>query len=361
MTGILARYLARAILVTSALVLFVLLLLAAIFGFVGELDDVGQGSYGVWDAARYVALTLPGMAYQLFAPSVLLGSLLGLGGLAANSELAVMRAAGMSNARIVGAVLLAGLVPMVGVALVGETLMPRAARAAEQLRLVALEERASLGGDDGLWVRSGPRYVNVGGVLPDFTLLDVEVHEFDGTRLVRALRAASAVPDGDGWVLEDVVTTLFEESSTRVVRERRTSWAVLAPDGAVLVDPAVLSSLSISPDELSARALAEQIDYLRANSLESRSVELALWSKLANPLSTLVMLMLSLPFAFGSARGGGAGQKIFVGIMLGIGYVLLNRLLVQLALANGLPPSASALLPVALFALIAMLGVRRIA
>ncbi len=361
MTGILARYLARAILVTSALVLFVLLVLAAIFGFVGELDDVGQGSYGVADAARYVALTLPGMAYELFAPAVLLGSLLGLGGLAANSELAVMRAAGMSNARIVGAVLLAGTVPMLGVALIGETLMPRAARAAEELRLVALEERASLGGDNGLWVRSGPRYVSIGSVLPDFTLVDVEVHEFDGSRLLRAVSAASARQSGDDWLLEGVATTRFADSATTVVGDETVAWSTLAPDGTPLVDPAVLASLSTSPEELSARALIDQVGYLRANSLESRSVELALWSKLANPLSTLVMLMLSLPFAFGSARGGGAGQKIFVGIMLGIGYVLLNRLLVQLALANGLPPAASALLPVALFALVASLGVRRIA
>ena len=361
MTGILARYLARAILLTSALVLFVLLVLAGIFGFVGELDDVGQGSYGLLDAATYVALTLPGMAYELFAPAVLLGSLLGLGGLAANSELAVMRAAGMSNARIVGAVLLAGLVPMLGVALVGETLMPRAARAADELRLVALEERASMGGEGGLWVRSGPRYVNIRTVLPDYRLVDLVVHEFDGARLARAVRAASASLDGEAWVLDDVAVTVLEPASASVVRHARLPWTALAPDAPELVDPSVLSSLSTAPDELSMRALAGQVSYLRANGLESRTVELAFWSKLANPLSTLVMLMLSLPFAFGSRRGGGAGQKIFLGILLGIGYVLVNRLLVQLALTNGLSPLASAMLPVLLFALVAAVGVRRIA
>ena len=360
MTGILARYLARAILVTSALVLFVLLALAAIFGFVGELDEVGRGDYGAAEAAAYVALTLPGMAYELFAPAVLLGSLLGLGGLAANSELTVMRAAGMSNARIVGAVLLAGLVPAVGVVAIGETLMPRAARAADELRLAALEERASLGGDAGLWVRSGPRYIQIRTVLPDYTLLGLRVHEFDGTRLVRAVRAASASLEGVRWRLDEVAVTRFAAAAAEVVRHDRLAWTALAPDEPELVDPEVLAGLSASPEELSMRALATQVSYLRANSLESRSVELALWSKAAAPLSTLVMLMLSLPFAFGSRRGGGAGQKIFLGIMLGIGYVLVSRLLVQLALTSGLGPAASALLPVLLFALVAAAGVRRI-
>ena len=360
MTGILARYLARAILATSALVLFVLLVLAAIFGFVGELDDVGEGSYGVLDAATYVALTLPGMAYELFAPAVLLGSLLGLGGLAANSELAVMRAAGMSNARIVGAVLLAGLVPALGVVLVGETLMPSAARAAEELRLSALEERASGGAGDGLWVRSGPRYVSIGTVLADRTLLDVTVHEFDGTRLVRATRAARASLEDGAWWLDGASVTDLDREAATVVRTERLAWESLAPDAPELVDPSVLSSLSTEPEALSMRQLADQAGYLRANSLESREVELALWTKLAAPLSTLVMLMLSLPFAFGARRGGGAGQKIFLGIMLGIGYVLVSRLLVQLALNGGFGPAASAFLPVVLFALVAAAGVRRI-
>ena len=360
MTGILARYLARAILATGALVLFVLLVLAGIFGFVGELDDVGEGDYGVLDAAAYVALTLPGMAYELFAPAVLLGSLLGLGGLSANSELAVMRAAGMSNARIVGAVLLAGLVPAVAVVLVGETLMPAAARAAEELRLIELEGRASVGGEDGLWVRSGPRYVNIDTVLPDRTLVGVTVHEFDGTRLARAVRAASASRESGAWWLDDALVTDLGDASAEVVRHERLAWTELAPEAPALVDPSVLSTLSSSPEELSMRALADQIGYLRENSLESRTVELALWTKIAAPLSTLVMLMLSLPFAFGSRRGGGAGQKIFLGIMLGIGYVLVSRLLVQLALNAGFSPPASALLPVVLFALLATVGVRRI-
>ena len=121
----------------------------------------------------------------------------------------------------------------------------------------------------------------------------------------------------------------------------------------------MLRSLSVSPDNLSAGDLSEQVRYLRDNGLDSRRIELALWVKLTSPFATLVMLMLSLPFVFGSQRSGGAGQRIFVGILLGIVYVLLNRLLAQLALANGLPPSLSAILPLLLFLGIALVGIRR--
>ena len=86
---------------------------------------------------------------------------------------------------------------------------------------------------------------------------------------------------------------------------------------------------------------------------------MAFWVKIASPLSTLVMLMLSLPFVFASQRSGGAGQKIFIGIMLGIVYVLLNKVLTQLALASGLSPAFSALLPLLCFLVVAVIGIKR--
>ena len=63
-------------------------------------------------ALQYIFLTLPSKAYLLFAPAVLLGSLLGLGAMASNSELTVMRAAGISNGRIIRAVLMTGVALM---------------------------------------------------------------------------------------------------------------------------------------------------------------------------------------------------------------------------------------------------------
>lgn len=360
MFGVLDLYIGRAILTTTLLVLLTLVALAGIFGLVSELEDVGQGQYSVFNAVQYTLLTLPGMAYLLFAPSVLLGSLLGLGSLASNSELTVMRAAGVSNSRIIRAVLLTGLLLMAMVALIGETVMPWAERRAESLRLTALEERLSLGGEVGLWVRSGPRVVNIGTVMPDFTLIDVEVHEFAERRLQRAISASSARLDANRWVLDDVAITHFALNRTDVERHDFMSWRELTEDNLALVDASVLTNLSISPENLSVGALSGQINYLRGNGLDSREVELAFWVKLTSPLATLIMLMLSLPFVFASQRGGGAGQKIFVGIMLGIVYVLVNRLLTELAVTAGLTPLMSAILPLVFFALIATLGIRRL-
>lgn len=367
--GILDRYIGRSILTTSLLVLLTLVTLAGIFGFIRELDDVGNGNYTISNAMQYIFLTLPSKAYLLFAPAVLLGSLLGLGGMASNSELTVIRAAGISNGRIIRAVLMTGVALMLMIALLGETIMPKAEQIAEEIRLTALEERLSVQGRNGLWIKSGPRYVNISTVMPDFTLLDVHIHEFDGVELVRSIRAARAVKSTElnsrDWLLEEIQMTTFDASTVKTEQLDEQLWSEFTGVDAsedklpMLISVDVLKSLKGSSESLSARNLYDQMQYLKGNQLDSRSVELAFWTKITSPFATIVMLMLSLPFVFASQRSGGAGQKIFIGIMLGIVYVLVNKLLTQLALANGMSPLVSAVLPLMCFLIIAILGIQR--
>jgi lipopolysaccharide export system permease protein len=186
------------------------------------------------------------------------------------------------------------------------------------------------------------------------------------------MQAARARLNDDDWLLEDVEMTRITSAGIESERIESINWKSFVRRNNVtltqgvndegipdLVSADVLKSISVSPESLSAINLYDQVRYLNENNLDSRRIELAFWVKIASPLSTLVMLMLSLPFVFASQRSGGAGQKIFIGIMLGIVYVLLNKLLTQLALANGLSPLLSASLPLIVFLMIALIGIRR--
>ena len=57
------------------------------------------------------------------------------------------------------------------------------------------------------------------------------------------------------------------------------------------------------------------------------------------------MLLLTVPLVFGGVRSSGAGQRIFLGVLIGFAFILLNRLLIRVGLVYGLPPALSALLP----------------
>ena len=99
----------------------IILGLALLFAFIDELGDV-QGKYGLGEALSYVMLTAPRRAYEMLPMAALIGSLIGLGSLASNSELTIMRAAGASIGRIVWAVMKPLLVLMLAGILLGEYL-----------------------------------------------------------------------------------------------------------------------------------------------------------------------------------------------------------------------------------------------
>ena len=352
--SLLARYIGKTVFLNTLLVLLVLVALSALFSFIRELDDVGKGDYSIKSALLYIVLRTPGTAYELFPSSVLLGSLLGLGAMASHSELTVMRSAGISIAQIAAAVAMIGLVLMSMVVAIGELVMPPSESHAQEIRTAALSKRISIRAKTGYWAKSDTRFINIKSVLPDMALIDVSIYEFNADNLKSVVRAQQAKQlKGGEWLLREVTRTEFFPESV----DTETLQELSIPD---LVNAELLQGLSVEPESMSVKNLVNQVSYLRRNQLDSGSIELALWTKITNPLSTLVMLMLSLPFVFASQRSGSVGQKIFIGILLGIGYFLVNRLFTHLGLANGLSPAVSTFIPLTLFSLLALFGLLRV-
>lgn len=352
MNGLLTRYVARSVIGGALLVLAVLVSLDSLFNFFGELDNLGEGDYDIWTAALYILLTVPGRTYELFPASVAIGGVLGLGALAAHSELVVMRAAGISIGRIILMVMQGGLVLMLIIVVIGEGVAPASQQRAESLRAAAMSGQGVSRGEQGLWVRDDGRFINVGEVLPGRVLRDVEIYSFDGTRLEQALHAERAVSAGEEWKLDEIRRTRFSNevlSTSRVASERRTH----------LVRPELFQLLTVSPESLPAWQLLEYVRYLDSNDLEVGRFNLALWKKLEKPLSTLVMLLLALPVIFGSLRHTGAGQRAFIGSLIGIGYYLVAELFSHIGIVYGLAAPVAAMAPVMLFAVVGVIALRR--
>ena len=89
-------YVARVVTVMVLATWMVLVGLDAVMAGVNEIGAVGQGDYTYFGAVTYILQTLPRRAYVMFPTAAVIGSLMGLGQLAATSELIAMRAVGLS-------------------------------------------------------------------------------------------------------------------------------------------------------------------------------------------------------------------------------------------------------------------------
>jgi lipopolysaccharide export system permease protein len=373
-------YLIREISLGILAVLFGFLALFAFFDLINELEDIGKAGYRLQHAVLYVLLSLPGHVYELMPVAALIGCIYALSRFAGNSEFTAMRAAGMSRFMALRSIIGIGVVLAILTALAGEWVAPVAEQLAQKLRLNVLG--ASQGGTfrSGLWIKdsvkdqSGKpvrlRFVNIGNLTPDGRLERIEIHEFDpGFRLSSVIRAASgtyqpveAVGNGQrsAWKLEGVEQTRFEVTTgskgiealrTRLDREPQMVWE---SD----LNPGILAVLTIAPDRMSAWSLWRYTSHLRENGQNANRYELALWKKIVYPVAIIVMLMLALPFAYLQSRAGGMGLKLFLGVMLGVGFYFMNGLFSNLGLLNTWPPWLAVSIPslVAFALALAMLG-----
>ena len=352
---ILDSYIAKTVIGGTIMILLILGSLLAFVDFVAELDDVGKGQYSIFEAALFVLLSLPKRLYELFPTAVLTGSLLSLGTLAGNSELTVMRAAGISITRIAFSVLRAGFILLLSVALIGEFVVPLSERQAQTLRAQGLNQTITLGGKGGFWARDEQRFIYVGQVYPGLNLGNVSIYEFDENNQLNVItQAKRANYRNDVWWLEQVNKTVFSGM------QKATSKRITAEEWERLLNPELFDVVSVQPDNMSALDLLQYSQYLNDNDLESSHYDLAFWIKVFTPLSTLVMLLIALPFVFGSQRSGGTGSRVLFGLLLGIGFFLLNRTMNHLGQVYNVYPFISASAPVFMVAIASLYALRKI-
>jgi lipopolysaccharide export system permease protein len=344
------RYLARQIYAAVGFVLLGFLALFALFDLIAELRDLGMGDYQLRQIFTAVALWVPGRAYDLVPIAVLIGSLYVLATLSSNSEFTVMRASGLSPWRTGWMLAKVGLVFAVLTFAIGEWIAPASERAAQQVRMRAIQSLIGGSFHSGLWFKDGRSFINVREARDADLLQGVRIYEFDAFfRLRQVTEAERGEYAGDGnWRLVGVAQTMLGPGGPTVARLEEADWRSA-------VSPDLLNVLIVAPERMSALKLYQYLQHLAGNRQKSGRYEIALWKKLFYPLAALVMMALALPFAYMHARSGMVGFKVFLGIMLGIFFHMLNSLFSHVGLLNEWPPMAAAALPSLLFLATAIL------
>jgi lipopolysaccharide export system permease protein len=332
--------------------------LFAFFDLVAELRDLGNGNYQLRQIFTVVALWVPGHAYELLPIAVLIGTLYVLAHLSSNSEYTVMRAAGLSPARAGAMLAKVGIVFVAATFAIGEWLAPHSEEAAQQVRMRAMQSLIGGSFDSGLWFKDERSFINVREAREANLLSGVRIYEFDaGYRLRVVTEAERGEYAGDGrWRLVNVAQTLFGPAGPRTARHAEAEWRSA-------VNPDLLNVLIVAPERMSAWKLYRYLQHLSDNRQKTERYEIALWKKLFYPLATLVMMALALPFAYMHARSGMVGIKVFLGILLGILFHMLNSLFSHVGLLKEWPPVAAAAVPSLLFlatAILMMLWIERL-
>jgi len=387
---VLQRYFFVNIAQAVAFVLVAFLGLIAFMDLTQELSSVGKGGYMLQHALLYVVLLVPGNVYRVMPVAALIGTIYAMAQFAQSSEFTIMRASSMSTAMAAGILFRIGIVFVIITFVFGELITPRTAPLAERVRLSAKGATVSAEFRSGMWTKdtihvggqkgpvTGSRFFNARQIRSDGSLVDVRLYEFDNNmRMHSLITAAKAAFSGNNtWRLDDVTETVFNNSRVLAapgtpVPDGQTIQSAFGLDTASVstrklpmldleseVTPKILSVAASDPERMSANELAVYTRHLAENRQETERFKIAFWKKLIDPLSTLVLMALALPFAYLHTRSGGVSLKIFIGIMIGVSFLLINSLFSHIGLLSTWPAFLTAVAPSLVFLLLAVGALR---
>lgn len=350
---IIARYLSSTIFKGSLMVLLTVVSLSLFFTTIQQLDNLGRGHFGTVEFARYILLLAPGMMVYFLPLSVLLGCILSLGSLASSSELIALQAAGLSLKKFIQIIAQAAFIMAILAFSLDNFVVPYSESNAREIKSSGLASRVSMQSRRGLWIKDGRNIIFIQQLFPDGNAKNIEIYHLDEQdRLSMKTQAQKAISKQQGWQLQQVTKTYIGEQK---IRQELLDQEIYHGS----LSDQLLESMVIDVRQMSVLDLYGYIEFLKQNKLNHGPESLSFWRKIYYPITIMVMAIMAIPFVTGSQRNSNTGQRMIIGIVLGLSYSILDNLLIRLGQQLGLAAFLNAFLPTLVFMLLTLYLIRQ--
>ncbi len=349
--SVLDRYIGKTILNTIMMTLFMLVSLSGVIKFVDQLKKTGEGSYSAAGAGMYTLLSAPKDIQIFFPMAALLGALLGLGMLAQRSELVVMQASGYTRMQVALSVMKTAIPLVLLTMAIGEWVAPQGEQMARNYRAQMMYGGSLLSTQQGLWAKDGNNFVYIERVKGDNELGGISIYAFNDQRRLQTVRYAATATFDPGhrvWRLSQV------DESNLTDGKQITGTQTVTGTWKTNLTPDKLGVVALDPEALSITGLRDYVNYLKSSGQDASRYQLNMWSKIFQPLSVAVMMLMALSFIFGPLRSVPMGVRVVTGISFGFLFYVLDQIFGPLSLVYNIPPIMGALLPSASFFLISL-------
>ncbi|MGE4124421.1 MAG: LPS export ABC transporter permease LptG, partial [Pusillimonas sp.] len=332
------RYLAREIYRSCAVVLLALLGLFTFFALIEALEDVGN-NFTLLDLFYLQALQMPTRLYELLPIGLLIGAILALAGLAQRNELVILRVSGVSGMTLMRMLWVITIPWVIGAFILSELITPAAEIKTSETSLQLLGRAGGGRLNSGYWFKeeapeNGTRVINIAELKPNGGVAGITLYEFrEGQEMASFSHAADGYFNDGSLVMSQVTETTINAAAVDALADANVTDTPITQVNtlgqrrvATTLTPERLIARILTPERMSISVLSDYIAYLEANNLQTGREVVALWRKLAYPFTLLVMITIAAPVGFMQTRRGGVGSKVFAGILLGVGFFMINQL-----------------------------------
>lgn len=355
---LLDAYVVREFLRIFFLVLCSFVLLMLIFTFFDLMGHILSNHISLVIVGDYLLNLTPSMIYQLAPLAVLIAVLVTFGVLNRNSEIIAMKAAGISLYRLVIPIVSIAAILAVCLFLFDQYYLPQANRRQENLRNIIKGNPAQTYlHPEHQWIFGEPNHGEPGRIFyyqffDPFSneFANLSVFEFNPAtfQLTQRIFAARVYWDtgSDTWHFQNGWASTFQGADVTGFRQ-----FTQAEFPEIHEQPGYFKTEALKSQEMNFGQLEAYIRDLRQSGFDTMQLRVALWHKLAYPLTAIIMAGLAIPFALSMGRRGSL-TAIAVAVGVALAYWVVDGLFQAMGNVNYLPAAIAAWSSVILFGLI---------
>ena len=319
--------------------------------FFDRIDNILPEKASAWLVIQYFIFKLPTIISLMLPVAMLVSVLLTFGVLSKNSEITAMRASGVTVFYLAKPALVFGFILSIACLLWNETVVPYSFRRTKEIYNIDIKRKDQLGSysQTNFWWRSGGQFFSVdvfdsrSNML--LNLIKLQLDNSFNIKIRTDAAKASYVGKDLAWTMHGVNQYNFKETQQITDKTPKTIVDVQRIDTLPLVISEVPKDFyDTQPEEesMSYLQLRRYIKKQLSNGLDAQTLLARLYSKLAAPLLTFLVIPVVLPFALKTARSGSLAMSFVAAFIIAFVYFAFHSFGIALGTAMILPPMLAA-------------------
>jgi lipopolysaccharide export system permease protein len=345
---ILDRYILKSILTIFFWCLFIFFFLFVIIDLFANLDVILQNKVGIEILKQYYLAYLPIVFVQLSPFACLIATLYTFAKLNHDNEIIAMRAAGLSIFQITKTAVVFGLIVSVFVFWVNDKIAPSALLLNEKVRQqmesgtakVKIRETGPIKNLAIYGLRNSLFFVNKfypgNNTMEGITILEHNTKQ----SITKKIVANKGIYKDGVWRFYKSRTYFFDENDQLVENPQYMEEEIMA----ITETPQDFLNQKQSADYMSISQIEEFIWKLSKSGATTaiRNLEVDLYQRLTSPFTSLIIILLGIPFALKIKKRATGLSSLGLSLVLGFLYYVLNAVSIALGKAEILIPFLSA-------------------
>ncbi|MDY0152495.1 MAG: LptF/LptG family permease [Candidatus Cloacimonas sp.] len=352
---ILDRYVIREFLRTYLIIFFSFAVVFIVIDVVDNLPRLVSHGASTQQATLYYLLRLPYLIVLTSPVTVLLTGLFMMNALSKHNESIAIRAAGVSIKRAMFPLFAIGLLVSIGIAIMGEYLLPWAETKKEYIYNVQIKGEQP----DDVMLKARIHYQGKAndfyyfgffdGYKNNLKIIDLTRIDYKTKEVIEHISAASADWNGSRWIIHDCEIRQFRNGQQVMYQYYpETNLSILD------VQPQDFIRISKKTMSLNFWQLKEYIGRIKKLGDNPAKEIVDLHMKLAFPLTNLIVIFFFMPIATTNVRSKGRGWVIMLGLVVCFAYLIVVRVIQSLGYNGVIPPVWAAWLPNGVFTLVGL-------